>query len=92
MPVAQPRGVALSGIDAGGRWNKSHTEFYPVGAFGVEVWYGYDGKSPVAVFVYFKADPDFPKLTTSNVQERLAWDRDRFAKLVKLIEDRQPKK
>jgi hypothetical protein len=50
---------------------------------------------PVAqprLLVYLKVDRAFPKLTRDNLMERLAWDRDGFAKLVKVVESRQAKK
>jgi hypothetical protein len=83
MPVAQPRGLALSGIRySDPAMNKDHTDFYVVpGVAALEVYFGIDGESPAAIVLYFAAGKDFPKLRKDNLEKRLAWDADRFKRL-----------
>jgi hypothetical protein len=83
MPVAQARGLGLSGLRYGDpAMNKDHTDFYVVpGVAALEVYFGIDGESPAAIVLYFAADKDFPKLTRDNLDERLAWDADRLKRL-----------
>ena len=91
MPVVQPRGYGMPG--ARSTKGKDHTAFYAVADFaGLEVRYGADGKSARWVVVYFKVDKTFPKLTSDNLKERLAWDEERLLKLTKLVEERQKSK
>jgi hypothetical protein len=84
MPVAQSRGLVLSGLRSGDpKDNKDHTEFYVIkDVAALEVWYQINGESPAAVIFYFPTDKDFPKLTNDNLAKRLAWDDDHFKKLV----------
>jgi hypothetical protein len=83
MPVAQARGLALSGLRHGDpAMNKDHTDFYVVpGAGALEVYYQIDGESPAAIVVYLPVDSTFPRLTERNLAERLAWDADRVDRL-----------
>jgi hypothetical protein len=88
LPVAQEREIALGGLRFTD--SKRHTSFYAVSHFGgVEVWYSHDGETPEAVIVYLKVDNYFPKLTSGNLEKRLAWDRERFTKLMKFVEERE---
>jgi hypothetical protein len=91
MPVPQPRGLGLSGLRHGDpKMNKAHTEFYTVGqSAAIEVYYGIDGVSPQAVLVYLRVDGEFPRLTKDNLARRLAWERERLAKLNCLFEERR---
>jgi hypothetical protein len=90
LPVAEPRQLVTSGINLLSKDSKRHTEFYPVDDIGaIEVWYGFDGKSVEAIVIYLKVDNAFPKLTEKNLTERLAWDKDRFNQMLKVIEKRQ---
>ncbi len=83
MPVAQARGLAMSGLRHGDETlNKDHTDFYVVeGAAALEVYYGIDGETPIAILLYFPVDKDFPKLAKDNLTQRLAWDADCFERL-----------
>ena len=89
MPVAQHRGLGLSGLTYEGA--KRHTDFYAVkDVVGLEVYYGNDGETPMAVVFYFPVDKDFPKLTADNLDKRLAWDQDHLDRLLKHYEQRRP--
>ena len=83
MPVAQARGLMLSGLRYGDpAMNKDHTDFYVIpGVAGVEVYYQIDGESPAAVLVYLPVDQDFRRLTADNLAKRLAWDAERLERL-----------
>jgi hypothetical protein len=91
MPVAEARAVLMSGIRySEKKMNKNHIAFYPIDDFaGLDVWYGMDGESPEFAILYFKVDKTFPKLTATNIDQRLSWDRQRFDKLVKYVEKRK---
>ena len=90
MPVAQSRGLALSGIRfADEKLNKDHTEFYQVGPVaGIQVYYGITG-SPAAILFYFVADDAFARLGKNNLDKRLAWDQQRWHRLVEYFEKRR---
>lgn len=89
MPVAQHRALVFSGLSVDGA--KDHQEFYVIkDVAGLEVYYGTDGESPVAVVVYLLAGKDFPKLTADNLDKRLAWDQDHWDRLLKHYENRLP--
>jgi hypothetical protein len=69
MPLGQCRSYMISGLNFGAKEDKRHTAYYPVGDFaGIEVSYGFDGKSPQYAVLYFKVDDDFPKL--KKVEEK----------------------
>src|SRR5262249_47785745 len=90
MPVAQPRGLALSGIRfADEKLNKDHTEFYQVGPVaGIQGYYGISG-APVAILFYFVAVGTFPRLHKNNLQKRIAWEQRRWHWLVDYFERRR---
>ena len=86
MPVAQARTVSLPGLRPVG--SKGHQEFFPIkDAGGLEVWYIDD--APLLVVVRLKVDKNFAALTDKNLKQRLAWDREKFDKLVKYVEERE---
>ena len=91
LSIAQPRLVALPG--AGRLPSKRHTRFYRVqDSGGLQVWYGDDGETPILVVVRLKVDKSFPRvpdLSPKNLAARLAWERERFDKLVKFVEERE---
>jgi hypothetical protein len=90
LPLAQPRRLLMSGIGLLDKNSKRHDEFYPVADIGaIEVWYGLSGKSVEAIVIYLKVDKAFAKLTDKNLKERLAWDKERFDKMLKILEKRQ---
>lgn len=91
MPVAQPRGLALSGLrHADPRMNKDHTEFYTIEDFAaIQVYYGLDGVSPGTILLYFRTDDEFPKLTKDNLEKRLSWEQERLKKLIAYFERRR---
>ncbi len=76
MPVAQARGLMLSGIRySDPAMNKNHTDFHVLpGVAGLEVYYHIDGETPAVVLVYLPVDAAFPRLTETNLPQRLAWD------------------
>lgn len=90
MPVAQSRGLGLSGLRySEPKLNKNHTEFYVIkDVAGLEVFYQTDGETPAAVVFYFPVDKDFPKLTNDNLAKRLSWDEDHLKKLLAFFEKR----
>lgn len=89
MPLGQPRGYSYSGLGPAREQRKEHTEYYSVQDFArVQIHYHWDGITPVFVAFYFKVDATFPKLTETNLDERLAWDRKRFDRLVRYIDMR----
>jgi len=92
MPIGQHRKLLISGLrHSDKKMNKNHTDYYPIGDFaGIEVSYGINGTSPQFAVLYFKVDNQFPRLTVTNMAERLKWDRDKFAKVKKYIEGDQP--
>src|SRR5262245_36205185 len=88
MPVAQPRMVFVPGLRNPGA--ETQSEVYVVKDFAaLKVWYLTDRKNPVALAVYFAADKALPRLTVDNIKERLAWDRERFKRLNKFVDERQ---
>jgi hypothetical protein len=88
LPVAEPRDLVLSGLVFTG--SKRHYRFYAIQDFAAaEVYYGHDGETPEAIVIYLKVDKDFLKLTKTNLQKRLDWDRERFTKLVTLVEPQE---
>src|SRR5579864_5943685 len=91
MPVAQPRGLALSGLrHADEKLNKDHIEFYQVGPFaGIQVYYGINGASPAAILFYFVADDAFPRLGKNNLTKRLLWDQQRWNRFAEFFEKRR---
>jgi hypothetical protein len=91
MPVAQPRIIALPGLRNPGA--QTRCEVYAVKDFAaLKFWYLTDRDQPVAIVVYFAADKAFPRLKVDNLNERLAWDRERFQRLVKFMETQQAAK
>jgi hypothetical protein len=91
MPVAQPRMIALPGLRNPGA--ETQSDVYAVKDFAaLKVWYITDRDNPVGIAVYFAADKGFPRLKADNINERLAWDQERFNRLVKFVEERQAAK
>ena len=91
MPVAQPRGLGLSGLrHTDPKKNKDHDEFYRVGdTAGLRIYYALDGVTPTAIVVYFRADNSFPKLTRDNLKDRLGWDRMRLKQFTEHLDRRR---
>jgi hypothetical protein len=88
MPVAQPRIIALPGLRNPGA--ETQSAVYAVKDFAaLKVWHITDRGKPVAIAFYFAADKAFPRLKGDNLNERLAWDRKRFQRLVKFVEAQQ---
>jgi hypothetical protein len=90
FPIAQPRLLCLSGIRyADEKMNKDHTDFHPIGDIGaLEVWYQIDGMSPAAIVFYLRPNAHFPRLTPRNLDQRLAWDRERLGALDDFLQRR----
>ena len=92
MPVAQPRGIILSGIRyLDEKKNKDRVEFQAIGANAIEVYYSINGVSPSLVRFYSRVDNTFPRLTQHNLEERLAWDAARIKEMTAEIETRRAK-
>jgi len=91
MPVAQARGLGLSGIRyADENKNKNHEEFYLVGACaGLRVFYSLNGASPAAVIFYLRVNDQFPRLTRDNLEKRLEWEAKRWQLLLEFFERRR---
>ena len=88
MPIAQPRMIALPGLRNPGA--ETQSEVYAIKDFAaLKTWYLTDRDHPVAIAIYFAADKAFPRLKVDNLNERLAWDRERFQRLVKFVEAQQ---
>jgi hypothetical protein len=67
--------------------DKSHSETHLIKDIGaIRIWYTFDGETPSNAAVYLVVNDRFPKLTPTNLVERLAWDRERFSALVKAVE------
>lgn len=91
MPVAQPRMIALPGLRNPGA--ETQCELYVVKDFAaLKVWYLTDRDNPVAIAFYFAADKAFPRLKVDNLNGRLAWDRERFNRLIKFVKEPQAAK
>jgi hypothetical protein len=88
LPVAERRVLAIPGFRRSD--SKRHCELYAAKDLGIIIiFYGNDGESPWKTVVYFKVDKDFPTLTATNLEQRLAWDRQRLDKLAKYVEERE---
>jgi hypothetical protein len=88
LPVAQPRMIALPGLRNPGA--ETQSEVYVIKDFAaLKVWHITDRDKPVAIAFYFAADKVFPRLKADNLDERLAWDRERFQRLVKFVKEQQ---
>jgi hypothetical protein len=91
MPLAQPRLIALPGLRNPGA--ETQSEVYAVKDFAaLKVWYITDRDKPVAIAFYFTANKAFPRLKADNLNERLAWDRKQFQRLVTFVETQQAAK
>jgi hypothetical protein len=87
----EARALGLSGLHSSDPSdNKDHTEAYRVADLGhLVVYFGHDGQRPVHLLFYLKIDKDFPKLDrVENLERRLAWERPRFARLIREVERR----
>jgi hypothetical protein len=95
LPVAELRGIALPGLRSADdhRPDSDFVSFHPVGDFaGVEVYYSRhkEGDTPLAVIIYLKVDPAFPKLAADNLDQRLAWETERLKKLTVRVAKSDP--
>jgi hypothetical protein len=99
MPVAQARGLLLSGFRSKApKPKKDHTDLYLIGDYAAievryywswELYQGTSGDTPYVILVYFPADDTFPKLTERNLDQRLASEQERFQKLLDYFEERK---
>jgi hypothetical protein len=94
FPTAERRALGLSGLRyVDEKMNKDHTDFHVLGDLaGLEIWYGLDGETPAAIVVFFKVDKQFIPLDhPDRFVQRLGWDRDKYQKLVRYVEQRRAK-
>jgi hypothetical protein len=88
LMTVEARTLGLSGMASSDpKANKNHTEAYPVADVGhLVVYFGHDGEHPVYALSYLKTDKDFLKLDRAgNLEKRLAWEKPRFARLIKEV-------
>jgi len=88
LSISEPRSVGLPGVRyADPLLNKDHTDFYMISGFaGLKIFYHIDGVSPAYILIYFHVDDDF---SMESVVQRLAWDKNRFKRLVSWFEKRR---
>jgi hypothetical protein len=89
-PVFEQEMIVLGGLHEKNR-NKSHNGWYEVSDFAaLSVKYDFDGVTPAAIFIYFRVDDKFAKLTQwSDLKKRWEWDTEHFNRLKSWLEERQ---
>ena len=92
MPVVQPRGLGLSGLRyPDEKMNHDHVDVYAVGTIGyVQVYYGIDGQSVMAILFYLRPDAEFVLVGPDDQAsaKRFTWDQHKLAEMADWITDR----
>jgi hypothetical protein len=88
LMVVEARALGIPFHDPNPETNRQHRDAYAVGDVGrLDVYFGHDGESPMYLEFRLKTDPEFPRLDrVEALAKRLAWERPRFARLVKEVD------
>jgi len=92
-PLFVPMTIMESGLGYNDAANKRHVDFHAVGNLGyLEVHYQFDGESVATAVIYLRADGQFvPLRSTKDIRRREVWDRARYERLKKWLDDHLPK-
>jgi hypothetical protein len=94
LPITVPETGWVSGLhlpDASR--NLNHTDLHTIGDAGyAEFFFANDGQGLETALIFYRMDENFVPLTTTNdFPKRLAWEKEKFAAVKKLLDDNMPK-